>query len=117
MREDYDKILRVAVAVVEYGEKMLRSPDSWLHYQYHKLPKSRKLNGVAAAVDDAGDVAADAAAASGGGGEGGVGAVAADEVSACRSSSSGHITRCLLAAGSDVEALLMLLNMYFIWGM
>jgi len=42
-----------------------------LHYQYHKLPKSRKLNGVAAAVDDAGDVAADAAAASGGG-EGGV---------------------------------------------
>ena len=79
-----------------------------LHYQYHKLPKSRKLNGVAAAVDDAGDVAADA---SGGGG------VEAVEVSACRSSSSGHITRCLLAAGSDVEALLMLLNMYFIWGM
>ena len=87
---------------------MLTGGGHRLHYQYHKLPKSRKLNGVAAAVDDAGDVAADAS------GGGGVGAV---EVSACRSSSSGHITRCLLAAGSDVEALLMLLNMYFIWGM
>lgn len=69
-------------------------------HQYHKLLKSRKLNGAAAAAEPSavGDCEADG--------------------SCCSSSSSGHITRCRLAAGSDVPAvLLMLLNMYFIWGM
>ena len=71
-------------------------------YKYHKLLKSgKRLVGKDAAAEGGGDVTDE------------------DAIGGWSSSSSGHMTLCLLAAGSELVllTLFIVLNMYFICGM